>query len=376
MRIRNAMRFPFEGQGPKLKLLLPFILFTFLLFTGKVPAYAMGNSPESPPESPPARETVQTPNPDQESAASASEDISKTEAKAAAGAAPAAPAAAVPQTSAQKTDSAPELAAPLPKSNPADSIVEGVDYRATLSPLKYDKNASEPYELVNLFWYGCGTCRQIDQNVDEFARILSPDVNFVKIHTMYAPNPAWMVHAHLYHTMDYLGKEKELRKEIFAEVQERGGYSPDGHPLAGLTDLESSANFAAKHGIPKEEFIAAWNSPEVKARMDHALTFINNLNLDSVPAMAVNGKWTFNIVRGKGLGHFFQTAARLLAMEKEASPQAGVPSALKSAADLNLAEEAKEKSELPSPEILRHETDDSLAQKTIDPVNQDPEGNP
>jgi thiol:disulfide interchange protein DsbA len=257
--------------------------------------------------------------------------------------------------------------------------VEGADYNPSLSPLKYIKDAEEPLELINLFWYGCGTCRQIDPIVDQYKRGLKSDVVFKKIHTMYAPNPLWMIHAQLFHTLDYMGKEAELHKDIFVEVQENGGTDGEGHQLAGLTDLISAADFAARKGIPREDFIAAWNSPEVKARMDHALTFIDNLNLDSVPAFVVNGKWSFPIIRGKGLGHFFQTAEKLMADERELlaksgqTPKTGDPSL---DASVLQAEEAEDNSEFPSTEVLIHQTDDKLAEGTIDPVTQDPVSDP
>ncbi|MDR2349613.1 MAG: thiol:disulfide interchange protein DsbA/DsbL [Deltaproteobacteria bacterium] len=206
---------------------------------------------------------------------------------------------------------------PAAPATPPPPLEFGVDYKSTLGPRTLLKDTGKPLELVYVFWYGCGSCRELDPSVDQYAKLLPPDVVFAKIHAMYAPNLLWTNQARLFHTLQYLGKEEELHKEIFKEVQENGGTDGEGRALAGLADLDSMLLFAEKHGISKEDFTKAWESPEVEKRFQLALTFIDNLDIDSVPAMAVNGKWAFTVMRGKGRGHFFRTADELLARERE-----------------------------------------------------------
>jgi hypothetical protein len=163
----------------------------------------------------------------------------------------------------------------------------------------------------------------MDPAIDQFAKKLAPDVTFEKIPAMHAPNSMWMVHARLFYALDYLGKEKELHKDLFVAVQEDGGTDEDGHALAGLVTLESMVAFATAHGISQEEFEKAYNSPEVQMRMDQALRFIDNLKIPSVPAMAVNGRWAFTLQGNKGQGFFFQTAERLLSDDRAALAASG-----------------------------------------------------
>jgi thiol:disulfide interchange protein DsbA len=178
-------------------------------------------------------------------------------------------------------------------------------------------------ELVYVFWYGCGTCRKLDPAVDQYLRSLPGDVRAFKIHAMYEPNTLWMTHARLFWTLETLGKEEELHQAIFAEVQDKGGTDPEsGHAMAGLTDPESMARFAESKGIPREEFAAAWNSPETEQKFRKALDYISNLDLDAVPGMGVNGRYAFSISKG-GAGRFFETAQRLIEDERGSLPDGG-----------------------------------------------------
>jgi thiol:disulfide interchange protein DsbA len=228
------------------------------------------------------------------------------------GTAPGTPAAPAPGQ-----DAAPGAAAPAAQPRAQAPIVEGRDYNAVGTPLKLTPDEEgKPLELVYIFWFGCGTCRRIDPAVTQFFSTLPEDVRAFRIPAMYEPNATWMIHARLFYTLDQLEREQGLHGALFAEVQDNGGTDPGtGHPLAGLTDLESMIRFAESRGIAREEFEAAWNSPETMERYRKALAYIDNLNLDSVPAMGVNGRYGFPIGRG-GPGRFFATAQKLLDDER------------------------------------------------------------
>jgi thiol:disulfide interchange protein DsbA len=172
----------------------------------------------------------------------------------------------------------------------------------------------------------------MDPIIDQYAKNLPPDVTFVKIHAMYAPNALWMTQAKLFYTLQYLGKEEELHKNLFIEVQENGGVDEEGHKLAGLSDLDSMIKFAERNGISENDFRSAWNSTEVDNRMKLGLAFIENLNIDSVPAMAVNGKWSWTVMGGKTQGHFFETAQTVLAKERALLESQSAPDTTKASA--------------------------------------------
>ncbi|MDR1038085.1 MAG: thiol:disulfide interchange protein DsbA/DsbL [Deltaproteobacteria bacterium] len=225
----------------------------------------------------------------------------------AAPAAPGAPAAVPAQAPAAPPAASQEAQAP---------ITEGDDYKRLAKVLTLTPETPEkPLELVYVFWYGCGTCRRIDAAMDQYVRTLSMDVRAVRIPAMYEPNELWMNHARFYYALNSIGKEAGLHSKIFEAVQS-GPADSSGHALAGLANFDDMARFAEENGISRADFEAAWNSPETATRYQKGLDFINNLDLDSVPAMGINGRFAFPISRG-GIARFLETAQKLLADERD-----------------------------------------------------------
>jgi thiol:disulfide interchange protein DsbA len=182
----------------------------------------------------------------------------------------------------------------------------------TLTPDDPDR----PLEFVYIFWYGCGTCRRLDPAMDQYVSFLPGDVRVSRIPAMYEGNALWMDHARLFYALDTLGREAALHSKIFEAVQDTGPPDASGHAAAGLANFEQMARFAAQNGISREEFERAWNSPETSARFQRGLAFINNIDVDSVPAVAVNGRYAYTVSRG-GIPRFLDTAQKLLADERE-----------------------------------------------------------
>ncbi|MDR1039127.1 MAG: thiol:disulfide interchange protein DsbA/DsbL [Deltaproteobacteria bacterium] len=216
--------------------------------------------------------------------------------------------------------SAPPAAVPAQGSAPPPAaqapIAEGADYKVlskpgTLTPDTPDR----PLELVYVFWYGCGTCRRIDSTMDQYSLSLPRDVRSYRIPAMYEPNELWMNHARLFYALDVLGKESELHSRIFEAVQDTGPPDASGHIAAGLANFDEMASFAERNGISRADFEKAWNSPETASRFQAGLEFINNMDLDSVPAIGVNGRFAVPISRG-GVPRFLDTANKLLADER------------------------------------------------------------
>ncbi|MDR1165224.1 MAG: thiol:disulfide interchange protein DsbA/DsbL [Deltaproteobacteria bacterium] len=207
-----------------------------------------------------------------------------------------------------------EPAAPANPTAPADSValVLGEDYREAVTPLPLLAETEPPLELVYIFWYGCGTCRRLDPLVSQFFKTLAPDVKFTSVPALFAPNATWMAHGKLFFALEYLGKEKALHAKVFAAVQDN--LDSTGHG-GGLTTFPEQLAFAKENGIAEADFAAAYNSPEVERRIQAVLAFVDNLDIDSVPAMGVGGRYSFSISRA-GAGRFFQTAEALLEAER------------------------------------------------------------
>jgi thiol:disulfide interchange protein DsbA len=193
-------------------------------------------------------------------------------------------------------------------------ILPGRDYTEASSPKRLFKDPKEDVELVYIFWFGCGSCRNLDPVMTQYESTLGSGVKFRRIPALYAPNPYWMIHGRLYFTLEFMGKEKELHQAVFEAVQ---GTGQSDHSQGGLESLGAILNFVEGQGINRKDFMTAWDSPEVAAEMDRALAFIDNLNVNSVPSMAVNGRYSFSLSR-RGPSFFLATAEYLVNREKAA----------------------------------------------------------
>jgi thiol:disulfide interchange protein DsbA len=198
--------------------------------------------------------------------------------------------------------------------------VAGRDYKETSTPKRLYPDPADDVELVFVFWYACGACRAMDPVFKQYAAIHSDGVKIRTLPALYDKNEFWMMHGRLYFALEQLGKEEELHQAIFEEIQ---GESPSGahsHENERLSSLPSIISFVESKGISKEDFQKAWDSPEVQANIDRGLAFIQNVGIEGVPAMAIDGRYSFSISR-KGPGFFLATADFLIAKEKAAKTE-------------------------------------------------------
>ncbi|MDR3204861.1 MAG: thiol:disulfide interchange protein DsbA/DsbL [Deltaproteobacteria bacterium] len=176
-------------------------------------------------------------------------------------------------------------------------------------PIRWDDRDNK-IEVVYFFWYGCGACRLADESFNAFAASLGPDVRVVKLPAAFA-GEQWENHARLFFSLQLLDKEPILRQNVFAAVL---GNPNDPHRSRGLGLLtqEAQTTFAFAHGIPREDFKKAYNSPEVKAKMVQASQFTTLSGVDATPSIVINGLRWFSWGQG-----FFEQAAIEIDKERQ-----------------------------------------------------------
>jgi thiol:disulfide interchange protein DsbA len=249
--------------------------------------------------------------------------------EAAAASAQEAPAAGGPAATAQAQ------AAPAPPAYTGPEILPGRDFTEVPRPERLFEDPLGSIELTYIFSFGCGTCRKIDPTISQYQMSLPEGVVFRRIPSLYVKNEFWMAYGRLFFALEALGKEKELHQAIFAAIQ--GDLESDGHThgSGSLFELPSILAFVEGHGISKDDFMAAWESKEVKDNMDRTLAFLERMNINSVPAMAVNGRYSV-IFPSRGPGFFLATAEYLVNKEKAeaaaAAPDAAAAGAPEAAA--------------------------------------------
>jgi thiol:disulfide interchange protein DsbA len=155
---------------------------------------------------------------------------------------------------------------------------EGVEYRAVKPSQAVDTPGK--IEVLEFFWYGCPHCNALEPSLVDWARRLPADVVFRKVHV--ALGPHWQAHQQMYYTLDAMGRSAELNERIFLAIHNQGTL---------LDKPERMADFLARSGVDRKQFLDTYASFAVQTRMRRASQMAEVFGVDGVPALAVQGKW-------------------------------------------------------------------------------------
>jgi thiol:disulfide interchange protein DsbA len=162
---------------------------------------------------------------------------------------------------------------------------EGQDY-FRLVPTQPTVGSADKIEVAELFMYSCPHCFTLDPILDEWVGQLEPGVRFVRLPTVF--NRIAQMHAQIYYTAEILAGNgtlqdlNQLHVTVFNEFHRRGNR---------LTSVDSIERLFARYGVPADEFEKAWNSFAVNQKMRVSADLTRRYNVNSVPAIVVNGKY-------------------------------------------------------------------------------------
>lgn len=187
----------------------------------------------------------------------------------------------------------------------ANSPVAGQHYTVLANPVA--TTSADKIEVVELFWYGCPHCYQLEPTLADWKKDLPDDVNFIKMPAMFGG--IWNLHGQLFYTLQALKADDSVHDEIFKALHERN------RRLASLPEITS---FVGGLGIDKDAFEKAWNSFGVKSQLEKAKKQAIAYQISGVPAMVVNGKYRFDIGMAGGLKETADVANQLIDIERSA----------------------------------------------------------
>lgn len=160
---------------------------------------------------------------------------------------------------------------------PSEMVQEGRDFER-LSPAQPRQETSKP-EVVEFFGYWCPHCSAFDPALSAWIE-KHKEVAVRKIPAAYSASQE--PYSKLFYALEGLGKEKELRSQVFKAIH------ADKNPL---NTPELQAEFAAKHGIAKQAYLDMYNSFGVSTKVASAQKSAKAHGLDHVPALVLNGAY-------------------------------------------------------------------------------------
>jgi protein dithiol oxidoreductase (disulfide-forming) len=157
-------------------------------------------------------------------------------------------------------------------------VVEGRQY-AKLNP-GIPVETGKKIEVIEFFSYGCPHCAELEPYLADWSKALPADVSFRRIPVMFQPQ--WVELAKVYYTLDALGDDGKLSREVFVDIHSRG------------MQLWTPAKFydwAAGKGLDRKKVEDLYNSFSMSGKVNRAKQLAQAYNIQEVPTMIVDGKF-------------------------------------------------------------------------------------
>lgn len=159
----------------------------------------------------------------------------------------------------------------------APAFVEGKDYARLPTPVPPDTPGQ--IEVVEMFWYGCPHCYDLEPTVAAWVQRKPEQVKFTKIPIAFGSS--WEPGARAYYAAESLGALDKLHKPLFEAF----------HARRKLTNVDELAAFAAEHGVDAEAFRTAYTSFQTETKLQRGNQLAKRYGVKGVPAVIVNGEY-------------------------------------------------------------------------------------
>lgn len=206
----------------------------------------------------------------------------------------------------------------------------GVEY-ITLAQPQPVQVSGKKVEVIEFFMFHCPACNAFEPSLAAWVKKQGDNIVFKRVHMPMRPDND--PEAHLYLTLEAMGKLEEMTPKVFRAMHvERQRLSRDD---------ASVIEWVSKNGVDKAKFLEYWNSFGVKSKLRRIPQMLSNYKVDSVPTLIIDGRYMTspsvlgNATKQSGPALYqstLQTADALIARvqkEKGFKPAAAAPAAAK-----------------------------------------------
>ncbi len=160
-------------------------------------------------------------------------------------------------------------------------FVEGTHYKiidGTTAP------SVGPIRVTEFFSYGCVHCRNFDPMVNDWLRGAPKEAAFDRSPVSFSPE--WSLLAQTYFTLQSLNALDENHERIFKAIHDNAKQ---------FYTAETIADFVDGHGISRDAFLTAFNSPAIVKSATEAGRRERALHVNSVPYLTVADHYAVNM---------------------------------------------------------------------------------
>jgi thiol:disulfide interchange protein DsbA len=162
--------------------------------------------------------------------------------------------------------------------SPADPKL-GAEYVQLATPQPVQA-VGKKVEVIEFFMYHCPHCNVLEPYMADWVKKQGDKIVFKRVHM--PSGGANDPEAHLYLTLEAMGKLDEMHAKVFRAVHV---------DRVRLNKDEAIIDWVSKNGVDKAKFLDAWNSFGVMTKMKRLPQILNAYKVDSVPTLVVDGKY-------------------------------------------------------------------------------------
>lgn len=163
----------------------------------------------------------------------------------------------------------------------------------------------EKIEVLEIFWYGCPHCFNLEPLTQSWKKNVPADVEFSFMPAVFGRT--WEAHARAFYVSQLLGIEDQTHEALFnaIHVEKRR-----------LNSKDTLAKFFAGYGVNEASFDKQYNSFAVNSRLTQADAKIRAYGVRGVPGIIVNGKYLVSAQTAGGNQNIYSVVDFLIEKER------------------------------------------------------------
>jgi len=173
----------------------------------------------------------------------------------------------------------------------------GVEFNQTVQPIPTDNPAK--IEVVELFWYGCPHCNELDPQLNAWVKKLPKDVYFKRVPAI--PRPDWVAMAKVYYVMESLNLTEKLHSKLFDAIHKQRALRPDDEKAAIEWLVRES-------GLDRKKVEAEFASFSLSTKLNTAAQVFRATGATGVPTLLFDGRFITSVTMAGGPQAMFNTA--------------------------------------------------------------------
>lgn len=134
-------------------------------------------------------------------------------------------------------------------------------------------------QVLEIFWYGCPHCYNLQPLMGEWLPRLPEQVDFS--HVPAAFNDLWVLHARVYYAALLLDVLEQVHQPFFDAIHGQG---------RNMTSESAILRFVDQRGVNANDFRDSMRSEDVSDAVNDASLLVQALQVRGVPSLAVNGR--------------------------------------------------------------------------------------